>query len=356
MTDTLDHLDLLRALVDRGASDLHCKAGSVPVFRVAGSLERHGETPFTAGTVLRAAQAMLTEEQHATLERSGTVVGVYSAPGVGRFRVAVFRQRGAASIVIHAVPHEVRALESLELPEAALHLAGMDRGLVLVASPAGNGASTTLAALVDHVNRNRRRHVVTVEDPIEVLHRDEQSIVSQLEVGSDAPSIAEGIRTATRLDADVIAVSGIFNREVAAGVLDAVGRGHLVIGAIGGETVPQVVNGFLELFAFEERPAFRQSLARSLAGMLVQRLLVGTRGELVLVAESLVKTARIEQVLATDATLRELPELLREGGFHGMQTLDQSLRDRVRDGRLDEAVALAASVQPEELRIELLRS
>lgn len=361
MTDAVDHSELLRELVARGASDLHCKAGSVPVFRIGGELVRHGEEPFSSEAVARIAQAVLTPDQQQALLRDGSVVGAHSAPGIGRFRVAVFRQRGSAAIVVHAVPDEIRPLEELDLPQAAENLAALGRGLVLVASPVGNGATTTLAALVDHVNRHRRAHVVSVEDPIEVLHRDEQSLISQLEVGSDVGSLTEGVRAASRFDADVVTVSEIVDRDVAMAALDAVARGRLVFAVIGGDTVHAVISGFLELFTFEERPIVRQTFARALAGVLVQRLLPGGgRGEegsgpLVLVAESLVKTAKIEQVLVDEHRMHELPGLLQEGMFHGMQTMDQSLRDRVRQGALDEATALAAAVDAEELRIELLR-
>lgn len=351
-----DHTDLLRRLVERGASDLHCKAGSAPAFRIGGELVRDGDHAFTAEDVARFAQELLSAEQQQTLLREGSVVGAHSAPGIGRFRVAVFRQRGSAAIVVHAVPDEVRPLDELGLPAAAQTLAGLERGLVLVASPVGNGATTTLAAMVDHVNRYRRRHIVTVDDPVEALHRDDQSLVSQLEVPSDVASLAEGVRSASRLDADVVTVSDIVDRAVATAALDAVARGRLVFGVIGGDTVHNVVNGFLELFTFEERPIIRQTFARALAGAIVQRLLPGTQGRLVVVAESLVKTAKIEAVLADEQRMGELPGLLQEGTFHGMQTMDQALRDRVREGALDEDTALAAAVDPEELRIELLRS
>jgi twitching motility protein PilT len=258
--------------------------------------------------------------------------------------------------VVHAVPQQVRALGELGLPASVSTLASAERGLVLVASPVGNGATTTLAAMVDHVNHTRSCHVVTVEDPAEVLHRDDQSIISQLEVPTDVSGLAEGVRSASRLDADVVTISDIADREVALAALDAVARCRLVLATIGGNTVRSVVDGFLELFTFEERPNVRQTLARSLAGVIVQRLLTGTDGGLLPVAEVLVNTPKIQAVLAEEERMSELDALLADGVFHGMQTMDQSLRDQVRAGRISEGTALAAATDPEELRIELLRS
>jgi twitching motility protein PilT len=357
----VDHVALLRALVERGASDLHCKAGSTPAIRVSGDLLRAPDDPvlgrpFTPESVTKLAQALLTTDQQEALLRDGSVVATHGAPGVGRFRVAVFRQRGSVAVVVHAVPQQVRALEELGLPPSVTTLASGERGLVLVASPVGNGATTTLAAMVDHVNRTRACHVVTVEDPAEVLHRDDRSIISQLEVPTDVSGLAEGVRSASRLDADVVTISDIADREVALASLDAVARGRLVLATIGGNTVRSVVDGFLELFTFEERPNVRQTLARSLAGVIVQRLLAGTDGRLLPVAEVLINTPKIQAVLAEEERMSELEALLADGVFHGMQTMDQSLRDQVRGGRIDEGTALAAATDPEELRIELLRS
>jgi len=360
MSTDVDHTALLAALVERGASDLLCKAGSPPAFRVGGALVREEVdpalgAPLTADDVALLAQQLLTPEQQQVLLRDGTAVVAHSSPGVGRFRVAVFRQRGSAAIAVHAVPDEIVPLGELGLPDAVTALASGDRGLVLVASPVGNGATTTLAAMVDHVNRTRACHVITVDDPIEVLHRDQQSVISQLEVPNDVASLADGVRAASRFDADVVAISDIADRDIAVAALDAVARGRLVLAAIGGNDVRAVVDGFLELFPFEERPNVRQTLARSLAGVVVQRLLPGVDGRRHPAVEVLVNTPKIQRVLADEARMDELGPFMAEGVFHGMQTLDQSLRDQVRSGRLGEGTALAAATDAEELRIELLR-
>lgn len=360
----MDPTPLLRAVVERGASDLHGKVGSPPALRIGGELLRDHPSdadgvltePLTSESVARLAQALLTTDQQQALLRDGAVVATHSEPGVGRFRVAVFRQRGSVSVVVHAVPHDVRPIDDLGLPPAVATLASAERGLVLVASPVGGGATTTLAAMVDHVNRTRACHVVTVEDPAEVLHHDQRSLVSQLEVPTDVPALADGVRAASRLDADVVAISDLGQRDVALAALDAVARGQLVLAAIGGSSVRSAVDGVLELFSFEERPNVRQTLARSVAGIVAQRLLPATAGGLCAVAEVLIGTPKVQAVLADGDRTGELGALLADGAFHGMQTMDLALRDLVRARRITEATALGAAADAEELRIELLRT
>lgn len=341
-------------MVGAGASDLHCKPGSAPVLRVGGELTRHGEEPLDAEDVARFAQAMLDADQQDELIRLGSVVGAYAESGVGRFRFAAYRQRGSVALVLHAVPDEIRTVEDIGLPSAAEALAAAERGLVLVASPVGNGATTTLTALVDEANRTRRCHIVTVEDPIEALHRDGSALVSQLEVGADVRSIADGVRTASKLDADIVAVSDIGDRDTALAVIDAVARGRVVFAAIGGHSVMSAVNAFLELFTVDERPIMRDAFARSLAGVLAQRLLPTVDGEQVAAVESMVHTAKIEHCLSQGADA-ELRSLIADGDYHGMQTMDQALSRLVRTSVIGSDVALGAADQPEELRIELLR-
>lgn len=347
--------ELLRALVEADASDLHCKPGSVPVLRVGGELVRHGDEALTAEAVAVIAQAMLGSDAQNELIRTGSCVGAHSEPGVGRFRVAAYRQRGSVALVIHAVPHEVPKLADLGLPGAAETLALSDRGLVLVASPVGNGASTTVAALVDHVNSTVCRSVVTVEDPIEVLHSDGVGLISQLEVGSDVTTAADGIRAAARLDADMVVVSDIGDRDTANAVLDAVARGRAVIGTIGGQSVVGALQAFLELFSVEERDIVRAGLSRNVAGVIAQRLLPAVDGSRVVAGESLIRTSKVEHCIADPKRLTELRALMEEGDYHGMQTMDQALVALVRSGRIDTETAVASATDPEDLRIELLR-
>lgn len=320
-----------------------------------GLLVRHGDDRLTAEQVAEFAQSLLGTDQQAELLRSGSVVGAHSEPGVGRFRVAAYRQRSSVAVVVHRIPHGIPKLGDLDLPESVATLAATDRGLVLVAAPVGNGVTTTLAAVVDHVNSTQRRHVVSVEDPIEVLHADGTGMVSQLEVGSDVESMAEGIRVASRLDADVIAVSDIACRDTAAAVLDAVARGRVVHAGIGGDSVESAIHAFLEHFPVEERDVARDAFARALTGILAQRLLPTTDGGRVPAVEALVCTAKIEHCISEAGRLGELRVLIEEGQYHGMQTMDQALVELVRAGRVEADTAIALATDPEDLRIELLR-
>ena len=205
------------------------------------------------------------------------------------------------------------------------------------------------------MNTTRLRHVVTVEDPIEVLHSDGIGIVSQLEVGADVRSAADGIRSATRIDSDVIVVSDVADRDTATAVLDAVARGRLVIGGVGGQSVFGAVQGFLELFTVTERDIVRGGLARSIKGVIAQRLLPTLDGGRAVAVESMVHTTKIEHCIATVGRPSEMRALLEEGEYHGMQTMDQALATLAQAGRIDVDTALGAATDAEDLRIELLR-
>lgn len=351
----VEHRELLQALIETDASDMHCKPGSVPVLRVGGDLVRHGDEPLTPAAVAEIAQAVLDSDAQNELIRTGSTIGAHSEPGVGRFRVAAYRQRGSVAMVVHAVADDVPTLDELGLPAAAADMAAAERGLVLVASPVGNGATTTFAALVDHVSASSRRHIVSVEDPIEVLHGDGEGLVSQLEVGGDVASAADGIRTAAKLDADVVAVSDIGDHGTAAAVLDTVARGRLVIGVVGARSTAGAVQSFLELFPVAERDVARTAVARGVTGILAQQLLRAVDGTQVLAVEALVRTSKIEHCLADAGRMGDLRGLLEEGDYHGMQTMDGALVALVRSGRIDADTALAVSTDPEDLRIELLR-
>ena len=334
---------------------MHCKPGSTLVMRRGGDLVREWDEVLTAEQVAGHVQAMLNSDQQAELIRTGSVIGAHSEPGIGRFRVAAYRQRSSVAMVIHRVADDVPKLDHLGLPDSVHALATTGHGLVLIASPVGNGATTTLAALVDHVNSTQRRHVVTVEDPIEVLQPDGTGIVSQLEVGADVGSAAEGIAAAAKLDADVIAVSDIVSRDTASAVLDAVARGRVVLAGIGGYSVVSAIHSFLELFTVEERDVARAAFSRSVAGVLAQRLLPTIDGERVPAVELLVSTAKTEQCIREPARFDDLRLLMEEGQYHGMQTMDQALSQLVRAGRIETDTAIALATDPEDLRIELLR-
>lgn len=352
----VDHRELLQKLVETRASDLHCKPGNVPVLRIAGALVRQEDLPVLSATdVATLAGAVLDQDMQAALVESGCVVAAHSEPGIGRFRISAFRQRGSISLVVHTVADDILTLDELGLPPVVATLAGGDRGLVLVASPVGNGLTTTLASMVDHVNRTRGCHVLTVDEPIEVLHPDETGFVSQLEVGADVPSIAHGIRSASRVDADVVSISDLAGRDAVDAALDAVARGRLVFAGIGAATVAGAIHAVLELYSVAERAIVREALARSLSGILAQQLLPSVKDQPVVAVEALVRTAKIQECIADPERISDLRHLLEEGSYNGMQTMDQALVGLVQGQKISIDVALAAAVDPEELRITLVR-
>ncbi len=355
MVTVMSQLDeLLAYLEEVQGSDLHLKPGSVPHVRVDGQLRAAPFEKVGPGLVEAAAEELLDETHRADLAATGETSSGFSLPAVGRFRVSVHRQRGSMAMVVRRVPPVMPQLEELGLPPQIEQLADEERGLVLITGPPGSGKTTTAAAIVDRINRSRAAHVLTIEDPIEVLHPDVQSLVTQREVGSDTPSFAEGLHSGLRQDADVIFVGEIADAATAREALVAAEVGHLVISTMRASTAGDTVARFVDLFPLAEQDHARHSLVSVLQGIDCQRLLERADGKgRVVVAEVLVATSKVVDVLADARRSAELEAVLAEGQYHGMQTLDQALLGRVRDGLVSIRDALTASANPEDLRIAL---
>jgi len=345
---------LLAHLGHQGASDLHLKPGSPPRLRVGGVLQPGDGDPLTAADVEALAREVLDDVRWAELERGGQTSSGLSVPGLGRFRVAVHRQRGSLAIAVRRVPPEIPELAQLGLPPQVERLADEPRGLLVVSGPPGAGKTTTVAAVLDRINRTRACHILTVEDPIEVLHADQQAMVTQREVGLDADSYAQAVRGGLRADADVLFVGEVVDVETARAVLTAAEVGHLVITTMRAAGAVDTVVRLLELFPPAEQPAARQALVGVLRGIISQRLLERADGTgRFAVAEVLVGTTKVVDCIAQGGPLDALEQVLRDGQYHGMQTLDQGLYDLVLDGRVSVRDALAASAHAEDLRIAL---
>jgi twitching motility protein PilT len=350
----VDVNDLLRHAVEVGASDLHLKAGNVPFVRVDGDLE---PTPFSAMSPTDTAAfalALMPEHKRHEFETSNEADFGYTLGGVGRFRVNVFRQRGMVGLAIRRVRSDVPTIEELSLPPAVAGLVDAPRGLVLVTGPTGTGKTTSIAAMIGHINQTRRAHIVTIEDPIEVVHDDDKSIIQQREIGLDTESYAAALKYVIRQDPDVVFVGEIRDPESAISAIQAAETGHLVISTLHTIDCTETINRILDLFPPQQQREVRTSLAGALRGIVSQRLLPRADGKgRIPAVEILVATGRIfDRIVDPDATY-EIIDVIADGGYYGMQTFDQCLVNLVRDGLVTEDDARRASSNPHDFNLAL---
>ena len=354
---TPDIMPLLRHAVGAGASDLHLKVPSPPVLRLNGGLEPVvGHPPLTpAHTAAFAAQ--LTEpqpERRAELEADGETDLAFDMAGLGRFRVNIFRQRGSLSIALRAVPAQIKSLQDLGLPGAIGALAREQRGIILVTGTTGSGKSTTLAAMIDQMNRTEHRHVVTIEDPIEYLHQDRGSIINQREVGTDTGSFASALRRVLRQDPDVILIGEIRDLATMETALSAAETGHLVLSTMHTLDATETVNRAIGFFPLHQQGPVRAMLAGTLRGIVSQRLVPTADGKgRAAACEILVVTGRARDMIKNPEETGRLHEVIKDGDFYGMQTFDQSLFGHVTGGRVSLDQALEAASSPHDFRLML---
>jgi twitching motility protein PilT len=353
----LDLDQLLRFAVEQGSSDIHVKVGARPRLRIDGRLREAAFDTVEPTDTERIVAAIMTPVRWEDFQEHGEADFMYGITGLGRFRVSAFRQRGWVGLVLRRVLPGIPGFEALTLPSAVRVLAEQHDGLVLVTGLAGSGKTATLAAMVDHVNTTRECHIVTIEDPVEVLHADKRSIVDQREVASDTPTASSALAHAVRQDPDVIMVSHVPDADTAWAALQAAESGRLVFAGLSTTSAVDSVERFVEMFDPHRQRQARALLAASLRGIVAQRLLPRARGRgRVPAVEVLVVNTRVaERILDPDLT-SELEHEMAGGDLYGMQTFDQSLVHLYRAGLIARPDALAHANEPAELRFELDRA
>ena len=345
---------LLQHMHDQRASDLHVKAGSPPHIRVDGRLETTPFEKIDAHDIERLALEMVPNERMAEFERTGETDFALSVTGVGRFRVNVHRQRGSIGLVIHRIVPGIPDAYELGLPSAVERLVSEPRGLVIVAGPSGAGKTTTVASMLDRINEDRAAHIITIEDPIEVLHADKKSIVTQREVGTDTPSFAHALQRALRHDPDVIFVGELRDAETTWAAIGAANGGQLVISTMTTTGASESIARIVDMFPQAQQRQVRHALATALRGIVSQRLLERADGKgRTLAVEVLVNTSKAYDCIVEAERALDLDRVIAEGEYHGMQTFDQSLVSLVKDGLVSVREATAVAARPDELRFEL---
>src|SRR6476620_6145027 len=346
----------LRYVVDREGSDLHVKVDSPPMARIHGALQPiDGSEPLTEQETEAALEHILTDQgllqEFAT---EGEADFSYEISGVSRFRVNAFRQRGYVSIACRAIPFQVRTIDDLGLPEVIRTLAEQPRGIVLLTGTTGSGKSTTLAAMIDHINSSRSRHVVTLEDPIEYLHRDKLSIINQREVGQDTESFARAMRRVLRQDPDVILIGEMRDEETVRTALAAAETGHLVLSTLHTLDASETINRIIDFFPPHLQQQARVMLASTLRGAVSQRLVPRAEGGgRIAACEVMVVTGRVKDLILQPNETGKISEVISEGAFYGMQTFDQDLLKHVQAGRVSEAIAMDTASSPHDFKLML---
>ncbi len=345
-----DFADVLLQVMERKASDLHLTAGSQPMIRQHGKLHALDYPVLTPQMTREVVYSILTNDQRQRLETDWQIDLAYSIPGKARYRVNVYFQRASLSAAFRLIPSEMPKLRDLGLPPVIQELTNKPRGFVLVTGPTGSGKSTTLAAMLDLINDSRQEHILTIEDPIEFLHKHKKCIVNQRELGADAQSFALGLKAALRQDPDVILVGEMRDLETISTALTAAETGHLVFATLHTQDTASTVDRIVDVFPPDQQQQVRIQLSISLQGIVTQQLLPTADGTGRAVAtEVLIPTPGVRNLIREGKT-HQIYSALQTGGQFGMQTMDASLAHLVREQKITRELAEARSSTPEELR------
>jgi twitching motility protein PilT len=346
---------LLRRVVDAGASDVHLKLGQPPVVRIDGDLEPLADQSVLTEPDLDAVLEEITQispRRRESFEETGDLDIAFSHPMLPRFRVNGFRQRGAISFAFRVIPSQIPSFLDLGLPPGVKRLAGEHRGLILVTGPTGSGKTTSLAAMLDHINRTRRQHIVTIEDPIEILHADRGCIVNQREVGLDTVGFLEALRRVLRQDPDIILIGELRDTETAHVALQAAESGHLVFSTLHTIDSAETLGRMIEFFPPGKQQQIRSILAGTLRGVICQRLMPAVGGGRVPAVEVMVNNARIADLIRENRS-DEIEDAIAAGEFYDMQSFAQSLIELVLVGRVDRETAANASTNRHDFLVAL---
>jgi twitching motility protein PilT len=348
--------ELLEQCVALGASDLHVTVGSAPVVRVRGELEAlDGAAPLDAETTQTLLYRILSTEQQKKLELEKQIDLAYDVPGVARFRVNVYFQRESLGAAFRQIPQNIKSLEELRLPMTLLELTKKPRGLVLVTGPTGSGKSTTLAALIDEINRARSEHILTIEDPVEFVHKHKRCIVNQREIGVDARGFGEALRAALRQDPDVILLGEMRDLETIATALTAAETGHLVFGTLHTQSAPSTIDRIIDVFPAEQQEQVRTQLASTLQGVVTQALLPTADGAGRIAALEILFPDDAVRNLIRQGKVEQVYSVMQSNTSRGMQTLEQSLADMTMRRVITKEVAMGATSRPDQFESLLER-
>ncbi len=329
---SIDIIHLLKLAYSSHASDLHITVGAPPIFRVDGELKRYGQTLLTPAMTEQMARTLIKPEQYELFLHRGELDFSYGVPGVSRFRVNAYMQRSCIGLVARVIPTTVPSLRSLNMPEILTRLAQKPQGLLLVTGPTGSGKSTTLAAVIDYINQTMSRHIITLEDPIEYLHRHGRSIINQREVGFDTNNFANGLRAALRQDPDVILVGEMRDLETIHTAITAAETGHLVLATLHTSDAVQTIDRIIDVFPAHQQPQIRIQLASVLVGVVSQRLFPKAEGKgRVAATEILVNTPAVANLIRQEK-VHQIKSLMQTGKAQGMHTLEMSIKELMQQG------------------------
>jgi len=345
--------DLLRYTIEQDCSDLHVKTGSVPTVRISGLLAKTAFPETDPAMCEELAKQMMDDDQERTLTEAGEVDFGYQAAEIGRFRVNIHRQRGTLALSARRILPQAPEFKELGLPEAVEALANEHRGLLLVTGPTSSGKTTTTGAVLRHINQTRACHILTIEDPIEILHSDERAIVTQREVGQDTRDFSTALRAAMRQDPDVIFVGEMRDLETVKAGLQAAETGHLVIATLHTTNATETVNRIVEFFPPHEQKQTRVAIAGSLVGVVSQRLMPKVGGGRVAAIEIMIVNGRVRELILEPERTHEIPDIIAESGFYGMQTFDQAVIELVKQELVSLDDAKSAATNPHDFELVL---